>query len=398
MDLIPVIQNMTNHQSRFTHAMERLANATADKFSEEGTKKIGNIIKEVVSNAATTNGEEPADELTDFAKDVLSLTGDQPLTLINILFQKHKVRAKPTPKFIAAARKGNLTYDNGIPDGLSLTQLPQSYQGTDIEAIDLARLLNMEENGTITEVDTLTINKSILPISRTLHYLFDKVTAWKVFCNAYFGEQSYVAMEAESWRLWVEENFNALQEIKASRDKDLAVKIEIAISDSFNRIFRTAMLGVPTESMFESELRNGILNNTTYLHIPHTVKEQLDKSNKRKNDNQQQGGGKRSRNNNNNRVTHDNHPREIQLTQDQYRSKAIPYIQQNKDKMPKFDSNTDECMKFALLGICNLDCQRKKAHVKVSKGTTRFDTLAKIKNEILKFTPRASRPDFQQGE
>jgi hypothetical protein len=156
---------MTDQNSQFTGSLERLINATVEKLTEDGRKKIGGIVSEVVRNASTTNGIDPATELIPFAKDILSLSGDQPLTLIKIAFQQVKVRAVPTPKFVKAARTGNLTYDNGIPDpdGLSITQLPQTLQGTELEQIDLARLLNMDENGTITENDTLTLHKSILP-------------------------------------------------------------------------------------------------------------------------------------------------------------------------------------------------------------------------------------------
>ena len=75
--LSSAIENMTNNHSRFTHQMERLVNATATKFNDDGAKKIGAIIKEVVCNASTTDGEHPSDDLTTFARDILSLPGDQ---------------------------------------------------------------------------------------------------------------------------------------------------------------------------------------------------------------------------------------------------------------------------------------------------------------------------------
>eukprot|EP00956_Cyclotella_meneghiniana_P016825 scaffold26896_cov44-Cyclotella_meneghiniana.AAC.1 len=235
--VISAIENMTNNHSRFTHQMERLVNATATKFNDDGKKKIGAIIKQVICNAATCDGENPSEDLTRFAKDVLSLPGDQPLLLLEILFQKHKVRAKATPKFISAMRKGNLTYDNMMPDGLSITQLPQSLQGTEFEDTDIGRLTNMEENGTINENDSTNMHKSILQVSRTLHFLLDKSKAWTTFCMEFFGIHSYVALEAEGWTTWISENFIELQEIKSSRDKDLPAKIEIAISEQFNKIF-----------------------------------------------------------------------------------------------------------------------------------------------------------------
>ena len=69
----------------------------------------------------------------------------------------------------------------------------------------------------ITESDTLTMNKSVLQVSRTMHYLQDKAQAWKTFCMAYFGPNSYTALEAESWITWIDKHFNELQEIKQSR-------------------------------------------------------------------------------------------------------------------------------------------------------------------------------------
>jgi hypothetical protein len=101
-----------------------------------------------------------------------------------------------------------MTYDNGIPDGLSLTQLPQSLQGTELEQVDIGRLMNMDENRTITETDTLTLHKSILPVSRTMYYLQDKVNAWSSFCKRFFGEQSWVSLDTTSWENWIDKNFS----------------------------------------------------------------------------------------------------------------------------------------------------------------------------------------------
>jgi hypothetical protein len=168
--------------------LEKLINATTDKISEDGSRKVGQVIEQMILNDATPDGVKPAKELTQFAKDVLSSTGDTPLTHLKIIFSKNKVRATPTPRLIAAIKKGTFTYDNGVPDNLSITQLPQSLLGTKIEKLDIARLLNMDENGTISEIDTTTMHNSILPLSCTLHYLRDKAHAFEVLVREYFGE------------------------------------------------------------------------------------------------------------------------------------------------------------------------------------------------------------------
>lgn len=317
------------------------------------------------------------------------------------MFQKNKVRAVPTPKFIKAIQSGNLTYENSIPDGCSITQLPQSLQGTELEQIDMARLLNMDENGTISENDTLTLNKSVLPISRTMHYLQDKAHAWEVFCKAYFGDISWTYLSAQTWKQWIDDNFSKLQEIRASRDRDLSVKLELSISDRFNRILRALMISPPDEALFDDSSKEGIINRTTYLEIPTAIQDMINKAGNHRRNNDTPAANKRNKASTI-RINHENQPLELQMSSDQYLSKAIPYIQSHKDKLPKFDNTTDECIKYALLGYCNNDCPRKKSHTKVSRGTSRFDKLNKLKQAINNYnhTPdiNTTKQDFHQGE
>jgi hypothetical protein len=324
--------------------------------------------------------------------------------MVGIMFQKNKVRAVPTPKFIKAIQSGNLTYENSIPDGCSITQLPQSLQGTELEQIDMARLLNMDENGTISENDTLTLNKSVLPISRTMHYLQDKAHAWEVFCKTYFGDISWTYLSAQTWKQWIDDNFSKLQEIRASRDRDLPVKLELSISDRFNRILRALMISPPDEALFDDSSKEGIINRTTYLEIPTAIQDMINKAGNHRRNNDTPAANKRNKASTI-RINHENQPLELQMSSDQYLSKAIPYIQSHKDKLPKFDNTTDECIKYALLGYCNNDCPRKKSHTKFSRGTSRFDKLNKLnklKQAINNYnhTPdiNTTKQDFHQGE
>ena len=160
------------------------------------------------------------------------------------------------------------------------------------------------------------------------------------------------------------------------------------------------MLSVPTESLFYSKIRDGILNNTTFffLTLPLAVKTALDRNNnKRKNENSNNGQNNKRSKGPGNKVSHDNQPKDIVLTQEQYRTKAIPFIQNNKEELPKYDNNTDECLKFTLLGHCNGDCPQGGSHEKVNKGTQRH-----VRNEILQFNPskqnQETKQDFGEGE
>ena len=74
--------------------------------------------------------------------------------------------------------------------------------------MDLAKLLCMDDNGTITEADTDKMNKSVMPFSRTLHFLQDKADAHAVFLDEYCGPNSLIAREANNWADYIRDNFS----------------------------------------------------------------------------------------------------------------------------------------------------------------------------------------------
>ena len=76
----------------------------------------------------------------------------------------------------------------------------------------------MDDNGTITETDTDKMNKSVMPFSRTLHFLQDKADAHAVFLDEYCGPNSLIAREANNWADYIRDNFSELQDIKTHRD------------------------------------------------------------------------------------------------------------------------------------------------------------------------------------
>jgi hypothetical protein len=84
---------------------------------------------------------------------------------------------------------------------------------------------------------------------------------------------------------------------------------------------------------------------------------------------------------------------ELQL----YRDTITPYTTANKTKCPKFNDSTDECLRFCFLGYCNSDCPRKAAHIKVTKGSNRHNTLKTYKINATK-TNKPANQDFQKGE
>lgn len=305
----------------------------------------------MILNLGTKDGVNPASDLTQFAKDILSATGDTPLTMIKILFQQHGVHAVSTPRLVAALKKGNLSYDNGIPDNFSITQLPQSLQGTEIERLDIACLMNTDENGTISKLDTEAMHKSVLPLSRTLYYLQDKAHAWEVLTQAFVGDDTWVHQDAAMLREFVaNSNFDELQEIIGTRDPELPIKMELTISDRYNRICRAAMLTVPDESYFDTTILDGILHRTAYLEIPSAVRVVLDAASKKRPSSTLNGGPQQKRQRNGIQwVNHDNQPSELRLSSDQYRNKVTQYIQNNRDKVPKYDDTTDECLKYTYL-------------------------------------------------
>jgi hypothetical protein len=156
------------------------------------------------------------------------------------------------------------------------------------------------------------------------------------------------------------------------------------------------MIGVPDESLFDTRILDGILLRTTYLELPNAVRNAMP-NNKRQRDNQ--AGAQPQQNRQRQgiaRVNHDNQPTELKLLPDQYRTNVTPYIQAHKDKVPKYDDITDECLKFCYLGYCNDNCPQSKAHSPVKRGTKRFDLLKQLKANCAQSNKPAQ--DFQKGE
>jgi hypothetical protein len=163
------------------------------------------------------------------------------------------------------------------------------------------------------------------------------------------------------------------------------------------------MISPPDKALFDDSSKEGIINRTTYLEIPTAIQDMINKTGNRRQNDDTPASNKRAKTSAI-RINHENQPLELQMSSDQYRSKAIPYIQSHKDKLPKFDNTTDECIKYALFGYCNNDCPWKKSHTntKVSRGTSRFDKLNKLKQAINNHnhTPNnnTTKQDFHQGE
>jgi hypothetical protein len=126
------------------------------------------------------------------------------------------------------------------------------------------------------------------------------------------------------------------------------------------------MLGVPDQELFNQTMLDRILNRTSYLELPSAVHLALTNSSKRRNKSTTNTTNNNSRQTRQRtgivRVNHDNQPNEIKISSDEYRSKVTPFLQTNKNKVPRFDDTTDECLKFAYLGYCNTDCPRAKAY------------------------------------
>jgi hypothetical protein len=209
--------------------------------------------------------------MTQFAKDILSSTGDAAVHLRKKLFRKHKVRVQPTPKLINALKKGKrLIHLRQWPARhFSITQLPATLQGTELEEVDIARLLSLEASP---RQKASTKASSQSPEHSTTYSikLIPGPSLWKPCLAPNPSSPS-------KHHLGITGSQKTSEKIRTVWDNNfLAPKIEISISEIFNRAFRNSMIGVPDKTIFNNKLREGILNRTAHLELPTAVKAVLD--------------------------------------------------------------------------------------------------------------------------
>ena len=397
-------QEFTLAMNKISGSIDNFSNATAASISSKD--KLPKVLVNSILNAMTPDGENPATELTQTMKDLMSGSVTNASAMLDVILHKHSASASPNPQFIKGIKNGVWTFPEGKPENVTILNLPLTHGGTPLENVDYAVLKEQEELGkTLSEKERKALYGSIICPSRSIFYLLSKVKAYHAVVAESYGPESPPAAEAENWVTFITVNATKLMARQSSLDRDLPARLECMHADQFNSHFSAAKLGVPSLCLLDGDQdRQKVLRGLYKPDIPTTVYEVLhppkppSDDHKRKLDDPSPSpsGPKRSTFSD---VSHTNQPRELKLTQEKFKLVVQDQITAKSVVVPICPgTNCNECCKFIFFGQCNSRCPRAAAHTSPSNNKSRMDNLRKFLSQCLiayKQNKKPSDPDFE---
>ena len=379
-------------QSKSTDVQERMVEVQEAtlKLKEESSKnKISDPVANFLKNAFTTDGVNPRAEIPDGLKSLMKSKPDETAMNLDLILNQEKTKAKPTANFIKALNSGKYTHEIGKPGGLTPLSIPFTQMGSGQENHDIEQLLAMEANGDeLSPQQKKILNLTSIHPPRTINYALRMAQGYKSTIKQ-GGDDTVPFSAIEEICEWIAENEQTLSENTAAFDKHLPAKLLYTIGAQFNSYFNESKFRVPSQKWLDfSTLQNQLMNNQYYITLPDTITKTLEPSKRRREDDP----------NNNNRdedqkekrrmviQEHKNQPIQLKSSRDFHSKVMVPFMKQLNElnlSIPKFDEDTQECLRYSLLGECNSNCTRKKAHKAVHAGSRRYKQLLEFRKKAI---------------
>ena len=371
--------------NKMAGALDKFANAQSAQSKEK--QKIPNNILQMLRNAGTKDGQEPAEDITENLRDIMRSGQENTQLSLDLMLHKQKATASPTARFVRGIHKGLWAFEPGTPDNVTIMNLPANLSGTSLENIDMPKLKEEEARGrTLTDKERNALYGKVTIPSKTIQYLQEKVKAWEAITTQSFEPDSIIAEEATNWREWLDENVTILKNKTYTADRDLPVRIECIISDLNNQFLTAAKFEVPRDTILAADdIRQGIIRGMIKPDIPRAILEIIRPEKKRK-ENDREGGSYNTNPKDSKQrfqiVKFDNQPREFRFTTEKYRNMIYPQVAEKRVKAPRCEEgNCSECLRFLLLGGCNTNCPRASAHICPTSDSRRMNNIRKFIKE-----------------
>ena len=392
-------------QSKSTDVQERMVEVQEAtlKLKEENSKtKISDPVANFLKNAFTTDGVNPRTDIPDGLKTLMKSKPDETAMNLDLVLNREKTKAKPTASFIKALNKGNYTHEIGKPGGLTPLSIPYTQMGSGQENHDIEQLLAMEANSEeLSPQQKKILNLTSIHPPRTIDYASRMAQGYKSTIKQ-GGDDTVPFAAIEEMCYWIAENEQTLSENTAAFDKHLPAKLLYTIGAQFNSYFNESKFRVPSQKWLDfSTLQDQMMNNQYYITLPEPITTILELKRKREeeyNNNDDDEGPEEKKH-----ITiheHENQPIELKSNRGFYSRIMIPLMKRLNDldlSVPKFDENTNECLNYSLLGECNSNCPRKKAHKPVQTGSKRYEQLLEFREkgiELYNINKSNEEPDF----
>ena len=391
--LINQASNSAKTQERFVIAQESLV-----KMKEQSKKdKISTPVENFIKNVFTEDGSSQRKEIPPQIKEIMSQSQDTAALTLDLCLHKERTPAKPMVGFIKSLHKGHYSYDTGKPGGLNIMSIPHTLNGSGQENININQLLAAESNkDDLSSSEKKILNSLTISPPRTINYAIKMLAAYTSVLKL-GGDNSLIFQTADDITNWAIENEQILSDNTTHFDKSLPTKMVYGIGDAFNSYYKMAKYTVPNQAWLNLEdFKMKLLTNQHSSPLPESIQNMTD--NKRKREDKKGGGGGNNNNNNNsgngdenpqkkkfNVVHHSDQPTQLKCSQEMHK-KVINEIVYNIDNYdfscPKHNGE-EECLRYALIGVCNSKCKRHASHKPIPPNSSRFHNMLNFRSKAL---------------
>ena len=275
--------------------------------------------------------------------------------------------------------------------------IPHTLNGSGQENININQLLAAESNkDDLSSNEKKILNSLTISPPRTINYAIKMLAAYTSVLKL-GGDNSLIFQTADDITEWAIENEQILSDNTTHFDKSLPTKMVYGIGDAFNSYYKMAKYTVPNQAWLNLEdFKMKLLTNQHSILLPESIQNLID--NKRKREDKKGGGGGNNNNNNNsgngdenpqkkkfNVEHHSEQPSQLKCSQEMHK-KVINEIVYNIDNYdfscPKHNGE-EECLRYALIGVCNSKCKRHASHKPIPPNSSRFHNMLNFRSKAL---------------
>lgn len=410
-----LVTSMNSNMKRQTELMQESIQQKQLFHNEKKDRKIGAATKQMLLNAMTTDGVNPADSLSECAKSYMEAKDNQECRdLLERNLKSMDCQCEPTPSAVRSIRIGKPAAPRMRPGGVSIFGFPITLLNTNIGGIDFDQVEHdFEANRDITARERNAFTKTTLILPRTFYFMTEQMKNVWGFHVGYLLQGAKLVIFIRMFLDWCLRHRAILMNIQQEGEKDLPVKIAYQFDQIVNNYYLAAQTGVPSSTILDaSGFMQQVLNGNFVINLPRTVLEILQPQRRQQANNNSQAknlsltttSSKNTTNprqgqaNQANRVVHTNQPESLQISTREYALSIAPAIASKKVTVPTLNGS-QECLKFALLAGCRDDCARKSTHIPVVAGEARERRLIAFKEHCLRVAADSNsrgNQDFQR--
>ena len=407
--LITAVQNQTD-------ALNRKIDQEKEILAEKREKVIPTLTAQIMKNAATPDGENPANEITHTATSYMrapSATAAKQQCENDL--RTRGIAANFHMGFIKNVTTGKLSGSRSYVEGISMLLVSSSLANSNAEGIDLEQADRDYNNNRALDRRTISaLTKAEILPSRTIHYLIETAKIYEGFLDLYLGAISIAARAMTVWVVWMDANRTHLIDMQHNGYKNLPIQLGWFIHTTFNNYFIAAQVGVPSPSILDcSRFMTDILNGNYTIILPPCLQKftqprqaNNNRNNRRSdnnNNNNRQIPSSSTANNSNNFSSQSSRnnaldsysvPQDLSVSSQTYAAAFGGGLHARAFTVPK-NNGQGECLRYCFKGSCDKNCNRSTNHIPVAPGSNRHKSLLEFRNTVKDWYNKNKKATFR---